>query len=1538
MWAVSILNTKKNEEIKQKIMAKHKKPNPPKIKTNTNDTTNTELSQSPLLSQKFLDFDLSALSNSSEHYLKSQLGKLSSYDQVEISALLELGETVSRYLNDNTDDKLDHKSRIPVKFDSNDMSFFNEKFMAKMKDNLNSQHIKNDKTKKAQPNTKQLNTNSGSIKLSNVSSYSIFSPEQQHFFEAITGTEPLDKISLVMLEAFQRVFYELYEMSKFHNDIVELTLYWRLYLLMKKGNSFYSLFTNMIVFMINKGMSSFELLEKITNLLSLSPALKEELSTTYKDIVETPLQFGLGIYSEKLKGSKNFNPDEFYPANNKCFLLTLIDLTPILFEPNGIKLLCFYSEYSLIMTSQDWSYDEVTEFSPKQIGIPKHERLFEFAEAQFATANSILENGMKQKSDTKPASKNEDNVNNNENKVIATVGGKKITQKTLDSRALTLKNTYKELSKEEREKLLNITREDVFRVFSRSEIKGQISSSEMSGFHAFAKRATEKIGDDYNVDACDCCSGGKHFDYEVNGRKIYEALFKSEKMKDEDLTDAEFNLRILNDETFIMKKQKTEENKRKGITEEKSDDSNLPSYNSSAKSSILSDIFVNSFNNQEDNNEENAMKLKTEPISNAIQSIPSFSSSSPPVFKEEQYKKLAATEKITNWLSENILIKNFLKRTFRLLPMVEIAENILSSSLYESDEHNSQLFFSLEVENLVPSIFSQNGQPYTENLLQLKENDHVAKEVFTRSKKMPLNNEFSADTFYETLKNNITLEKFDDLLDKTYVDESDRIVETEVTDDDINFDLDENIGYTNLKKISEIVWDDNSSTIKNPNTYLKNQFISLSSKSNDVNIDFSSFNKHMDEFKEYLDEENKEEFEEEIVELQEFTEKDVGNVQGKVDVDYMFNLAKQMFFKDKVVTIDYESFINDLIEDDLNELVIPEEEKKLRTISLTSPFKETSASTMLKDLYLSKGFDENAKFDVKVGNDDGIETHFFTFTNSYNGKRFFFHKNFHTSHVNGLMKRYSNSGLITDEGLEKLHKNTPLIINAQTGTLNSDCLFTYKTKKLQLDKERSYENCDFLDSDDESSDLAKAYDEYETKEKIFNNCITMIRSAVKIALREKLEHATKEIEVEKNRLLLLKQLEEEESRENQSKAKKGKKKEKNKKKQSQKEEKEAKKLDEQKKKEEEERLKNERAEKEMKRREEQRKKAEELKKKKDEQLRKKREDQAKRDEIEAKARKQKEEQKKLKEEQRKLKEEEKKKKQLEKKKKQELKEQEMKEAEEEMKKKLEIDNNSINAAPQVESGVNQEGIKLGSEQVERRISLLNTQNVQPYMSLLDSLQGNNSESNTTSLLNMTGNLNERHEEKINHNTMPFNSSYVLNQPPPGLGMNDYSTPSPMMNPQSMLNSSGYVNASNSTPGSNSMLYNQTSPANTNPLGAMYGSVYNQQAYSTGHVSGYGMYGNGMMQSTMMPTPASAGTMSNEGEGMNETNNYMNYNQPNSNSVWNNNVSQQGPISSTMMSLAGGGFLNNNMNSYYSSLMGVYGNNNNKNPNNNDPHQ
>ncbi|CAI8492026.1 unnamed protein product [Hanseniaspora opuntiae] len=460
-----------------------------------------------------------------------------------------------------------------------------------------------------------------------------------------------------------------------------------------------------------------------------------------------------------------------------------------------------------------------------------------------------------------------------------------------------------------------------------------------------------------------------------------------------------------------------------------------------------------------------------------------------------------------------------------------------------------------------------------------------------------------------------------------------------------------------------------------------------------------------------------------------------------------------------------------------------------------------------------------------------------------------------------------------------------MIMNSQTGTLDSDCLYTYKSKKLQMLRERSFENCDYLDSDEED-DLMNAYDENATKEKIFNNCITMIRSAVKIALREKLEHATKEIEVEKNRLLLLKQLEEEENRESQ-KTKKSKKKEKNKKKQQQKEEKEAKKLEEQRRKEEEDKLKKEREEKEMKRREEQRKKAEELKKKKDEQLRRKREEQAKRDEIEAKARKLREEQKKLKEEQRKLKEEEKKKKQLEKKKKQE-----MKEAEEEMKRKLEIENTSTNPSTDADSSTND------NEKFNRKPSMMSTQNVQPYISLLDSLQGNNQEG--TDLLSMRGHELDKDEEVMNPNSMGYNSSYVMSAPP-GLGMTEFSTPSPMM-------ASGF-NAPNSVPGSNAMMYQQGSPANT--MGSMYGSMYNQQGYAGGS-AGYGMYGGMMHQ-------------------MNESEN-MNYRKP---SVW-NNAGQQGPFSSTMMSLAGGGLLNSNMNSYYNSLMGVYGNN--KNTKNEPPHQ
>lgn len=1419
-------------------MAKHKK-HTNKVKSNNNDddidnisTKNTNIK----------------LNTPSEQYLNS----LTLDNKGTMSSFLQLSESISRYLSDSNDDGASANNRTPEKFDKNDMYFFNELYMSTMNNNLHTQESCFNDEKLAD------------VKLSNVSSYSKLLPQQQYFFEAITKTEPLDNVSLVILEAFQRVFYELYEMSKYHDDIVQLTSYWRLYLLLKKRNIFYSLLTNMITYLINKGWDSFEITQKITSMLKLSPSLKKELSNSYKDIVDDPKDFGLNILMQKQTNSKSFDDEEFNPANNKCFLLTLIDLTPILYEPYGIKLLCYYPRYSLIMKSQKWSYEEITEFSAKQIGIPKHERLFENAEYQFDSVNHILESNINKNKLVNSKTQVDDNE---QDKVVATIKGKKITQKTLDSRAMTLKNTYKELSKEEREKLLNITREDVFKVFSRSEIKGQLSSSEMSGFHAFAKKATEKIGDDYSSDSCDCCSGGKHYDYEVNGKKIYETLFRSEKMKDEDLTDAEFNLRILNDEAFITKRQKTNEANRKKLD---NDDQRPPSYSQSSRSSILSDIFVNQ------SQDEDISKVETETVSSAIQNISSLSTN-PPTFKDEQYKKLIATENIVNWLTENTLIKNFLKRAFRLLPMVEIADNIMKSSSYERESKISPYLFSIEVDNGIEAIYNQDGEPCSDSSTHVEDEDDDIDDVKASS----FDDGFSVDSFYETLKSNISLENFDRIMDKTCVEDPAML--------DRNFDefnntpAKQNTEYTNLKNLSEIVWNDDSCTIQDPNIYMENQYLSIGYQSNDVEINFDSFNKHLDEFKETLDNENKKEYQLDIQEIKDYANDNQQNPEEQDD-DELFELDKQLFFKGKDYSIIYESFMNDPIEDDLKEFVVSEEEKKLPTVLLNSLLKPTPPTTMLKEMYLSQGFDDDAKFDVKMGNHDGVETHVFSFTNSYKGKRLFIHKNFHTNHANGLMRRYNNCGLITDESLENLLKNTSMIMNSQTGTLDSECLYTYKSKKLQIMKERSFENCDYLDSDEEN-DLMNAYDENATKEKIFNNCITMIRSAVKIALREKLEHATKEIEVEKNRLLLLKQLEEEENRESQ-KTKKSKKKEKSKKKQQQKEEKEAKKLEEQKRKEEEDRLKKEREEKEMKRREEQRKKAEEMKKRKDEKLRRKREEQAKRDEIEAKARKLREEQKKLKEEQRRLKEEEKKKKQLEKKKKQE-----MKEAEEDMKRKFDIDNSNYHPSTDVDSPTNDD------EKFNRKPSMMSTQNVQPYISLLDSLQSNNQEGND--LLSMKGHELDKDEELVNSSSMGFNSSYAMNAPP-AMGMTEFRTPSPMM-------TSGF-NAPNNVPGSNAMMYQQGSLANT--VGSMYGSMYNQQGF-TGGSAGYGMYGGIVHQMS-------------EGEN-------MNYRKP---SVW-NNAGQQGPFSSTMMSLAGNGLLNSNMNSYYNSLMGVYGNN--KNTKNEPPH-
>lgn len=57
----------------------------------------------------------------------------------------------------------------------------------------------------------------------------------------------------------------------------------------------------------------------------------------------------------------------------------------------------------------------------------------------------------------------------------------------------------------------------------------------------------------------------------------------------------------------------------------------------------------------------------------------------------------------------------------------------------------------------------------------------------------------------------------------------------------------------------------------------------------------------------------------------------------------------------------------------------------------------------------------------------------------------------------------------------------------------------------------------------------------------------------------------------------------------------------------------------------------------------------------------------------------------------------------------------MKEAEEEMKRKLEIENTSTNPSTN------------DNEKFNRKPSVMSTQNVQPYISLLDSLQGNNQE-------------------------------------------------------------------------------------------------------------------------------------------------------------------------------------------------------------------
>lgn len=457
---------------------------------------------------------------------------------------------------------------------------------------------------------------------------------------------------------------------------------------------------------------------------------------------------------------------------------------------------------------------------------------------------------------------------------------KKETKKMSFSQLENLNNFFKELDLKDRQKIMNITREDVFDAFSKFELKGHLDPFQVSGFQSLTKKNANSFSTSDFLDDCTCCNGEAHFDYEKAARKIYDALYRSEKMKDESLTDVEFNIQMCNEREYNYKQQ--EYNIDKTEAENKNQYSSLPSYIAS---------------------EEEAAAAMNSGIDNNLKM--------PIGVKSPVHCKAEMVEKCISWISANPTNSKLLKKTMSLLPLEAIYdfENMDDSTINDPIDtlSNHDVTLTTPSKELVLSSVDDFNTDNFENEEEIADSN-------------PVNLNFSADCFYNSLKSS--------LMTETVVDRQKQ-------------------QYENLKKLSEIVWHNTSPDIADPELFLKEQKVTLQKKEHeDVAMDFSSFEEKLTEVKEFVEKESN-------VKLPRFKELASETVNEK-DIKPRNNSESHQKWGalDKVISVDYESFFRDLFKDDLASLVDvkpPNDEVGVYLKSISDGMDDENGTTTVSD-------------------------------------------------------------------------------------------------------------------------------------------------------------------------------------------------------------------------------------------------------------------------------------------------------------------------------------------------------------------------------------------------------------------------------------------------------------------------------------------------------------------------------------------------------------------------------------------------------------
>ncbi|XBW35222.1 hypothetical protein QEN19_000785 [Hanseniaspora menglaensis] len=291
---------------------------------------------------------------------------------------------------------------------------------------------------------------------------------------------------------------------------------------------------------------------------------------------------------------------------------------------------------------------------------------------------------------------------------------KKQSRKISLSQLENLNNFFKELSLEERKKIMHITRENVFDAFSKFELKGHLDPFQVSGFQSLSKKNLSSFATSEFLEDCSCCNGEAHFDYEKAARKIYDALYRSEKMKDDSLSDVEFNIQMCNERDFNNKhNSNTNENNKLSL-----EYPSLPSYMASEEAAASAIQSQNEILNYESSGRKTSPELHQTEI----------------------------VEKCISWISANPTNTNLLKRTMTLLPL---------ESLYFLDkiDKTEKPFIDSMLEDDYGSVEKATNDSNSLNTNyegdQIYQNDIIPDEI------NPEHASFSADSFYDSLKTSL---------------------------------------------------------------------------------------------------------------------------------------------------------------------------------------------------------------------------------------------------------------------------------------------------------------------------------------------------------------------------------------------------------------------------------------------------------------------------------------------------------------------------------------------------------------------------------------------------------------------------------------------------------------------------------------------------------------------------------------------------------------------------------------------------------------